>query len=210
MSEDKGEVRQFGLNPHALNLGEQLNPDKSLGAIVINAADKLKEKINHDPLTGAYNRYAWEEFKKKFDSDSDSQKKLALIAIDLNALKKINDEESHSLGDDYLKRTVSYFSNLFPEEKGNKVYRTGGDEIIVACSSVNLEDIGKFNSYVDSNFDHEVLDRSDINLDFSYGVAFYDQTKDAAIQDCFDRADKILSKNKAEWKAANPDRYPSH
>ncbi len=47
--------------------------------------------------------------------------------MDLNELKKVNDEQGHEAGDSYIRRAAQQIVAVFPEH----TYRIGGDEFVV-------------------------------------------------------------------------------
>lgn len=77
-----------------------------------------------DSLTGAYNRHAYQEDIAAFNVKN--HKNYACVSMDLNGLKKTNDELGHAAGDEL----ISEACRLITQIMGNsgKIYRTGGDE----------------------------------------------------------------------------------
>ncbi|NOZ10331.1 MAG: GGDEF domain-containing protein [Gammaproteobacteria bacterium] len=90
---------------------------------------ELENKASKDPLTGLYNRRAFEElFATRIEVDG--HKELSLMLIDIDYFKKINDVYGHQIGDEVLKETASIISSIFRE---NDIFcRYGGEEFIVA------------------------------------------------------------------------------
>ena len=63
----------------------------------------------------------------------------AVISIDLNNLKRLNDENGHAAGDTALCTIVACIQNILPG--GCHLYRTGGDEFMILCSQVSKDDV---------------------------------------------------------------------
>lgn len=163
---------------------------------------ELEKSSFKDLLTGCYNRNAWEDFEKHFDIGRGD--KATIIMIDLNCLKKINDNQGHSFGDEYIKSTVSYLQEVF-SRASDQIYRIGGDELVVACNFVVPEKREDFNSYIASRFNYDLLEQK--SLDFAFGVAHTDIKQDASLQDTLKRADTAMYKNKKNIKTTHPSKY---
>ncbi len=163
-------------------------------------ADEAEQRSLIDPLTGCRSRYAWEDFKEHFDISRGER--ASIIMIDLNGFKEINDSLGHLTGDDHLKKVTSYFNEHF-ERRGDKVYRYGGDEFAIVCNYP--DDKNKFEDFVKALFNHDRLSQE--GLDFSYGIAYTNPKTDKSILDTVNRADKIMSKEKATWKVQHPGKY---
>ena len=203
----KRNLSKFGLNPNALskihNTWNNPNPDNSPSLFIIKAADELSDKVYKDDLSGLYNRNAWEDFQKRIDLNRGHQ--LTLVSIDLNGLKEKNDREGHFAGDIYIKKTANYLQEVFSRDS-DRIFRVGGDEIIIACDFVKPESRDSFTSYLNQRLNHETLDYK--GLDFSFGVAFSNEN-DISIKDTLKRADATMYQNKNNWKKQHPERYPS-
>ena len=83
-----------------------------------------------DVLTKAFNRGCfYDDASKHFNQIT------AVISVDLNDLKKLNDSNGHSSGDTALCTVVSVMKNVLPT--GCMLYRTGGDEFMILCLKHN-------------------------------------------------------------------------
>lgn len=80
-----------------------------------------------DSLTGLRNLRAFhEDMARDLRRVATSASPLALIVIDVNDLKAVNDTRGHQVGDDHLTALAGELTRLIPA--GASVYRTGGDE----------------------------------------------------------------------------------
>ena len=92
---------------------------------------QLTEK---DALTGLFNRQSF------YAATSNDKKDLnALILIDMNGLKAINDLEGHAAGDKALETLAVCFMQVTTSK--DSVYRIGGDEFVIVCRKVSEEDV---------------------------------------------------------------------
>lgn len=97
---------------------------------------KVKVLAETDSLTGLPNRYFFDEsLKLALTNNSRQNNTLALLLLDLDNFKIINDNFGHDTGDVFLKKSVSIIKGCL---RGNEIFaRLGGDEF--AITLVNLE-----------------------------------------------------------------------
>ena len=102
----------------------------------INAANEamLRHQAEHDPLTGIMNRGAFEHLRQQLKA---SAKPLALLLVDVDKFKLINDGYGHETGDLVLKKVA----NLLVENFRVSDYpaRIGGDEFAVIMTDVTAD-----------------------------------------------------------------------
>lgn len=112
----------------------------SIQFFVTNSLDRKKqqaylEKLSYrDMLTGLYNRNRYIERLEAYKQVQDQQ--IGAIYIDLNGLKKVNDEQGHRAGDELIVRAAGTIAGIFAED----AYRVGGDEFVVILLDVSRED----------------------------------------------------------------------
>jgi diguanylate cyclase (GGDEF)-like protein/PAS domain S-box-containing protein len=94
---------------------------------------RMEHQATHDSLTGVWNRWAFEKELMALHKDSDqNQSTHALLYIDLDQFKVVNDTAGHGAGDELLHQLISQFSNIV---KGpDMLARLGGDEFGVLLS----------------------------------------------------------------------------
>jgi diguanylate cyclase (GGDEF)-like protein/PAS domain S-box-containing protein len=92
--------------------------------------DELKHQAYFDQLTGIPNRtLLFDRAENALNQAIRAKEKLALIFIDLDGFKNINDKYGHETGDIFLKRISQRFINS--ARKSDTVSRIGGDEFII-------------------------------------------------------------------------------
>ena len=121
--------------PHYLKLTLNDTGDYCSG-LVENVTDMVMEKAqieyerDHDPLTGILNRRGFYRIMRHLFWQGKSTLKLAaLVMIDLDDLKYVNDTYGHEYGDKYIKSAAEVFMRSVPE--GTVVSRPGGDEFYI-------------------------------------------------------------------------------
>lgn len=99
---------------------------------------ELEEMALHDPLTGLANR---RKFRSRYDLEVARQERaggtLALLLIDIDHFKQINDRWGHLVGDECLKGVANVLSSNL--RKVDLVARFGGEEFVVLLADCELE-----------------------------------------------------------------------
>ncbi|MEI7614244.1 MAG: diguanylate cyclase [Betaproteobacteria bacterium] len=100
--------------------------------------DRFRHQAFHDALTGLPNRLLLQErLSHAIERAKRDQSRLALIFLDLDGFKEINDSHGHDAGDLVLKEVANRFEALL--RRGNDtVARYGGDEFVILIE--NLQD----------------------------------------------------------------------
>jgi diguanylate cyclase (GGDEF)-like protein/PAS domain S-box-containing protein len=99
------------------------------------AEKKIRYLAMHDTLTGLFNRTYFHEQLETCLANTDQDSELALILIDLDGFKEVNDTFGHAAGDEVLRITGERLGNMFCDL--DMVARLGGDEFAVLCRSAS-------------------------------------------------------------------------
>lgn len=94
----------------------------------------LRHKAEHDPLTGLINREAFGKIKEFLRINTGP---LALLIIDVDKFKGINDGYGHEVGDQVLKKVASVIEDHFRAK--DYPARIGGDEFAVIVTDITLD-----------------------------------------------------------------------
>ncbi|MBP5238618.1 MAG: GGDEF domain-containing protein [Clostridia bacterium] len=94
-----------------------------------------------DPLTGLLNRQAYYA-----DVRSEPEEITALLSIDMNGLKAINDGEGHAAGDEALVTLALCFMRAL--KRRQSCYRVGGDEFVIVCRSTSHNEVIKLDERI--------------------------------------------------------------
>lgn len=105
----------------------------------LHRARELSERAQVDPLTGAFTRSAFEErLAAELERASDADDGLAMLFVDLDRFKFVNDTYGHDVGDKLLREVGRV---LRENVRGQDLIgRIGGDEFTVALRGVHRED----------------------------------------------------------------------
>ena len=105
----------------------------------------LDAKASVDLLTGVFNKLSFEEYAGNALSNSLESEMHALIILDIDNFKGVNDTLGHAYGDSVLKKTGEILRETFSED--DYLGRIGGDEFCVLVNT-RFDDSGKFRQYV--------------------------------------------------------------
>ncbi len=145
-----------------------------LSAAINSMADTLREQATVDALTGLHNlRHFEAKFPRMTREAGIAGRPLALVNIDVDNLKPVNDTYGHQAGDLVL-QTISDCLLRWTGESSN-CWRTGGDEFAAALPDSNAEDasaaVAKLCAMVEST--PLEVDGTPIHLSVSVGFAVY-------------------------------------
>jgi two-component system cell cycle response regulator len=100
--------------------------------------DAFYEQAIHDPLTGLYNRQYLDDAAQRACALDDRSLKpgVAVLMVDLDHFKAVNDRFGHAVGDHVLQQVARSISA--GSRRGDIVVRYGGEEFVVVLSDVEL------------------------------------------------------------------------
>lgn len=103
--------------------------------------ERLKIKSEIDPLTGLYNRESTISRIMECIKDSGALHNHALLFIDLDHFKQVNDQLGHPFGDTVLQKIAEMLKLLF--RKDDVIGRIGGDEFLILLKNVSSQEDAK-------------------------------------------------------------------
>lgn len=116
------------------NLKSELAKRQALQALTLRQAEEAEEAARHDHLTQVYNRRGVaEQFGKLPRAGA-----VALILIDIDRFKSVNDRFGHSRGDDVLAAVATLIGRNV--RNGDTVARWGGEEFLILCPGLGEAD----------------------------------------------------------------------
>lgn len=143
----------------------------------------------HDQLTGLYNRRFYEEELIRIDSKKNYP--IALIMLDINGLKLVNDAFGHLIGDELLKKTADILKQVC--KKNEIIARSGGDEFVILLSSTNEVYTRELVSYIYQTIANENHDKNLLSVSIGYSLKTGQNEK---MYDVFARAEDDLYRHK--------------
>lgn len=161
--------------------------------------NEIKKELLSDPLTGALNKVA---IATAVDTmlRVNSYKKNALLMLDIDDFKSINDTYGHSFGDAVLIDIVSKLKNIFPT---GLIGRVGGDEFVVFLSDIAENKVAVLGANaLNKSFKQTYSKMGALSNMFTFscsiGITYSDGEK--KFKDLFPKADVALYKAKQKGK----------
>lgn len=165
-----------------------------------NQEEKAEHMAYFDYLTGLPNRRLFEEeLKRKFEEAKHSQSVLALMFLDLDGFKFLNDTLGHNIGDKLLKEVAFRLSNI--RRVTDFVSRLGGDEFTVILSNLKeLDEIHDVAQQILKLFELPFrVENYELFITTSIGISLYPYGSNN-IQDLVKNADLAMYRAKDEGK----------
>ena len=156
-------------------------------AVFVHYVFSILQLTEKDSLTGVLNRQA---FYASIDDDTKSIN--ALVSIDMNGLKAINDNEGHAAGDKALETIAHCF--LQAASVRQSVYRIGGDEFVIICRRATEDDVKQLVEHIRKNV-------SKTKYKCAIGYSFYPDGTDT-IDDMLKESDEKMYADKSAFYAA--------
>ncbi|MBK5253478.1 MAG: GGDEF domain-containing protein [Peptostreptococcaceae bacterium] len=127
-----------------------------------------------DSLTALYNRRSFEEFIGKAIARAERYtESFCIVMIDIDGLKRINDEHGHLMGDNAIKAIAGVISQ--GTRKSDMLSRIGGDEFVGIYIGINKQQLAiKYEALRQKKVIlQDDNDNSEFKCTFSYGIASY-------------------------------------
>ncbi|MBP3199316.1 MAG: GGDEF domain-containing protein [Butyrivibrio sp.] len=168
----------------------------------------MKNKVTHmdmvayqDALTHVKNKAWYDKTKDRVDEDILSGfAAFGIVMVDLNCLKKINDNYGHDRGNDYIFGACHQICIIYDH---SPVFRIGGDEFVVLLENKDFENRDTLFAQLKTAFELTSTDESKEpweRYSAACGMAIYDSSSDACLDDVFKKADALMYQDKLESK----------
>ena len=178
------------------DITKQRNIEKEL----IIQKDALSYQANHDELTGLANRTLFNDRLRLAIEKANRNKHLvALLFIDLDHFKEINDSLGHDVGDLVLQEVTNRFNNVIRND--DSVARLGGDEFTVILEDLkNAQDASlAAQKILKSLSEPFILQNNKLYISSSIGISIYPDNG-ISVQNLLKFADSAMYKAKDEGR----------
>lgn len=140
---------------------------------VINQIDSLERRANHDSLTGLFNRGTSQTMIEKYIANFDNQTNAAMVLLDIDNFKTINDTYGHLVGDSLLIDLSDSINKIAYKSSINGRY--GGDEFIVFLKDIPYNEFarGQIQKILDLTTNATKNHLKADSITFSAGISFF-------------------------------------
>lgn len=155
------------------------------------ALAEMERVAERDMLTPLYNRrYFLSALHRRIAAAAEKGERSALIYVDINGLKQLNDNFGHAAGDLALIEIARRLSE--PMRGGDVLARIGGDEFGILLDNVSSAEARSWARRLKASVEDRVLDYGDhaIELSAAFGVAMVD--RDRSAEDIIGSADNAM------------------
>jgi len=161
---------------------------------------KLKHMAGHDLLTGLPNRSLFlEHLKQTIREAKRNNSMFAVVFIDLDDFKQINDTYGHEAGDTVLKKLARTLTGVTREN--DIVARLGGDEFVGLFDVIHDVDIDIIKKKISQDVLSEIhCSTYNINIQYSLGVSIY-PSDGTSVDTLLKKADQAMYRQKKRNKA---------
>lgn len=193
-----GPIREFQLFSDDLN--SLLMEMQSLKASLLRDNRSLAAKALSDPLTGLANRSAFAaRLTQRLDQPHEHER-FALLFLDGDRFKSINDNWGHAAGDEVLKAIGSRLLSLASEQ--DLVARLGGDEFAMLVSSRTSEaQLQQLMQRIDDTIGEHILIAEGMPVTTSVTIGYAWSQPGDTVETILERADMNMYKNKRKNRA---------
>ncbi|MDC7220524.1 MAG: GGDEF domain-containing protein [Spirochaetales bacterium] len=156
---------------------------------------KLKDKTLRDSMTGLFNNaYMFEYLERVIEQKSPESKELAVLMLDLDHFKAINDTYGHAFGDKALKKTAEKM--LMMTRESDLVGRYGGEEFLIILTNTTRDSAQLIAERLLKEISEVELGNG-VSLSCSIGLAFH---KRQTGEELIHQADLLMYKAKRKGR----------
>ncbi len=162
---------------------------------------ELSNLYVRDAMTGLYNRTGYQRFGYKLFAEKKQLKEnFAILFMDMDRLKYINDNFGHECGDIAIKMIADAILKNVPD--GAIPVRTGGDEFVIFLQRVKEGEVQEVAAKVIADIKKETQNRKlPFDVSVSVGSICTDVNTDKTLDDYIREADEVMYQDKIKKKA---------
>jgi len=159
------------------------------------ARESLRTQAMRDPLTEVWNRRAFDEIAEaQLNRCRRSEAPMAVLMVDLDHFKRVNDEHGHATGDLVLKEACTRMSGGL--RRGDELARYGGEEFVVLLPNCNGPGARLVAERVRQRIARGGIDIGETVLPVTASIGIAWLREEESVESLIDRADKALYRAK--------------
>ncbi len=172
---------------------------QSIALEALSTQNKNEDEVYFDYLSGLYNRrYLSEVLSKRISEWVRRRKTLAMLFIDVDGFKEVNDVHGHATGDDLICHIASWLTSA--TRSSDHILRLGGDEFLIAAQ-IKRSHLDKLCKRLSGDVPAmQTDDGKSIKVAMSIGCIFYEPSKNDNVDPnwIIDKADQLMYNTKRE------------
>ncbi len=196
MVEENGVIKDYRITVSSVS---KSNSQKIRSWLIYDITDSklmmadLEYMAKFDPLTNLYNRNNFFTIVEgRLAENIKKRKHFAIIMIDIDFFKKINDTYGHACGDDTIIEVAKRFSTAI--RKNDIIARYGGEEFIIYLEDLRKDEVVDIGEKLRTSINKRKFKytKESFQVTVSIGIAMFDLKKHGSISDVLADADRCL------------------
>lgn len=155
---------------------------------------RARNEANVDALTGVKNKHAYANIENQIDKmiKEGTAPEFAMVVLDINGLKNVNDTLGHKAGDEFIQKGCKIICDVF---RHCPVFRIGGDEFAVIIQGNSYQYVDKIMQIWEKTNEENIKNDGVV---IAAGMARYEDDK--KVEAVFAKADALMYENKKKLK----------
>ena len=135
------------------------------------------------------------------NAPSTTTKQYAILVVDLNGLKRVNDTQGHDAGDQMILALSDILRNSLP--RSSVICRWGGDEFTALLTGVSRDLLEQHMQVLYANAESYNQDHPELPVHFAVGTALSAEHPGLSMPQLFHLADEDMYRAKQQWYEKN-------
>jgi diguanylate cyclase (GGDEF)-like protein len=186
------ELRNADITRKIENLRDGLQQMKTEADSARQKIGKLKKQLLVDPLTGAFNRKAYDDrIGEELERYLRYHRIFSLLLFDIDHFKIVNDRYGHAIGDKCLKEITRHGQSLL--RQNDMLFRIGGEEFVIILPETDIKGASRVAEKLRSAIENIefIMKEETLKITISIGLTMVN-AQDKNVSNLFDRVDAAM------------------